>query len=77
MAQLASFMPTPRGKGRKGVSALREMCGSSVRLMKGARVRKARSLGTRLGPARPLGTRRWDILRAGPLFRQTDGVQQV
>ena len=45
----------------KGVTALREMCGSSVRLMKGTWIRKARSLSTRLGPARQLGTRRGDI----------------
>ena len=45
----------------KGVTALREMCGSSVRLMKGTWIRKARSLSTRLGPARPLGTRRGNI----------------
>ena len=48
MAQLASFMPTPRGKGRKGdFSPPRD-----VRFLG----RKARSLSTRLGPARPLGT---------------------
>ena len=34
MAQLPSMMPTPRGKGRKGGFALREMCGASMRLMR-------------------------------------------
>ena len=72
MAQLVSFMPTPRGKSRKGGSALREMCGSSVHRSIPHWMRKARSLSTRLGPARPLGTRRGDIPRVGPLFRQTD-----
>ena len=71
MAQLPSFMPTPRGKGRKGVAALREMCGSSVRLMKGTWIRKARPLGTRLGPRA-----HWASAGGifGPLFRQTDGA---
>ena len=34
MAHLPSIMPTLRGKGRKGVFALREMCGASMRLMR-------------------------------------------
>ena len=45
-----------------------------VRFLCAYHTHKARSLSTRLGPARPLGTRRGMV---GPLFRQTDGVTHV
>ena len=49
-------LATPRGKGRKGgFSPPRD-----VRFLCASLTHKARSLSTRLGPARPLGTRRGD-----------------
>ena len=64
MAQLA----TPRGKGRKGgYSPPRD-----VRFLSASHTHKARSLSTRLGPARPLGTRRGDVRSLIQANRRSD-----
>ena len=48
---LVSSMPTPRGKGRKGVSALREMCGT-CHFAKGALTERPPGAGAPTGSPR-------------------------